>query len=51
MTAVSNKQMYDSLARAMLKDGQVFTTKAAARAGKGSPNVVQIGRIEGMSWL
>ena len=51
MTAVSNKQMYDSLARAMLKDGQVFTTKAAARAGKGSPNVVQIGRIEGMSGL
>jgi RNAse (barnase) inhibitor barstar len=51
MTAVSNKQMYDSLARAMLKDGQVFTTAAAARAGKGTANVVQIGRIEGMSGL
>ena len=51
MTAVSNKQMYDSLARAMLKDGQVFTTAGAARAGKGVAEVVQIGRIEGMSGL
>jgi len=51
MSAVSNKQMYDSLSRAMLKDGQVFTTAAAARAGKGTANVVQIGKIEGMSGL
>ena len=51
MTSVSNKQMYDSLARVMLKDGQVFKSAAAARAAKGSPNVVQIGRVEGLNGL
>jgi len=50
MTAVSNKQMYDSLARVMLKEGQVFTTKAAAQAAKGT-RAVQIGRIEGLNGL
>ncbi len=48
MTAVSNKQMYDSLARVMLKEGQVFTSKAAAQAAKGT-RAVQIGRIEGLN--
>ena len=43
--------MYDSLARVMLQDGQVFTSAAAARAAKGSPNVVQIGRVEGLNGL
>ncbi len=51
MTAVSNKQMYDSLARVMLQEGQVFTSAAAARAAKGSPEVVQIGRIDGLNGL
>ena len=51
MTSVSNKQMYDSLARVMLQEGQVFTSAAAARAAKGSPNVVQIGRVEGLNGL
>ena len=51
MSSVSNKQMYDSLARVMLQDGQVFTSAAAARAAKGSPNVVQIGRVEGLNGL
>ena len=50
MTAVSNKQMYDSLARVMLKEGQVFTSAAAARAAKGT-DAVQIGKINGMSGL
>ena len=50
MTSVSNKQMYDSLARVMLKEGQVFTTKAAAQAAKGT-DAVQIGRIEGLNGL
>ncbi len=50
MTAVSNKQMYDSLARVMLKEGQVFTTKAAAQAAKGT-RAVQIGRIQGLNGL
>jgi len=51
MTAVANKQMYDSLARVMLKQGQVFKDQYAARAGKGTMEVVQIGRIEGLSGL
>jgi len=51
MAAVANKQMYDSLARVMLKQGQVFTSKEAARAGKETMEVVQVGRIEGMSGL
>ena len=51
MAAVANKQMYDSLARVMLKQGQVFTDEYAARAGKGTMEVVQIGRIDGMSGL
>jgi len=51
MSSVSNKQMYDSLARVMLKEGQVFTSAAAARAAKGTSEVVQIGRINGMSGL
>ena len=51
MSAVANKQMYDSLARVMLKQGQVFTSKEAARAGKETMEVVQVGRIEGMSGL
>ena len=51
MTAVANKQMYDSLARVMLKQGQVFTDQYAARAGKQTAEVVQIGRIEGLSGL
>ena len=42
--------MYDSLARVMLKEGQVFTTKAAAQAAKGT-RAVQIGRIEGLNGL
>jgi len=42
MTAVANKQMYDSLARVMLKQGQVFTDQHAARAGKQTAEVVQI---------
>ena len=51
MTAVANKQMYDTLARVMLKQGQVFTDQYAARAGKQTAEVVQIGRIEGLSGL
>jgi len=51
MSAVANKQMYDSLARVMLKQGRVFKTAAEARAATGSMEVVQIGRIEGMSGL
>jgi hypothetical protein len=51
MNAIANKQMYDSLARIMLKQGQVFTDRYAARAGKGTAEVVQIGRIDGMSGL
>jgi len=51
MTAVANKQMYDSLARVMLKQGQVFTDQYAARAGKETMEVVQIGRINGLSGL
>jgi hypothetical protein len=51
MNAVANKQMYDSLARVMLKQGQVFTDQYAARAGKGTAEVVQVGRIDGMSGL
>ncbi len=51
MSAVANKQMYDSLARVMLKAGQVFPDQASARAAKETMNVVQIGRIEGMSGL
>jgi len=51
MSAVANKQMYDSLARVMFKQGQVFTTKEAARAGKKTMEVVQVGRIDGMSGL
>ena len=43
--------MYDTLARIMLKDGQVFSSAAAARAAKGTSDVVQIGKIEGMSGL
>ena len=39
------------LARVMLKDGQVFTSAAAARAAKGSSNVVQIGRVGGLNGL
>ena len=51
MGAVANKQMYDSLARVMLNQGQVFKDQYAARAGKGTMEVVQIGRIDGMSGL
>jgi hypothetical protein len=51
MSAVANKQMYDSLARVMLKQKQVFRTAAEARAGKKTMEVVQIGRIDGMSGL
>ena len=51
MTAVANKQMYDSLARVMLKQGQVFTDQNAARTGKQTAEVVQIGRIDGLSGL
>ena len=51
MSAVANKQMYDTLARVMLKQGQVFTTPEAAKAGKKTMEVVQIGRIDGMSGL
>ena len=51
MTAVSNKQMYDTLARVMLKQGQVFKDQYAARAGKQTAEVVQIGRIDGLSGL
>nr|MBC8294991.1 hypothetical protein [Pelagibacterales bacterium] len=51
MAAVANKQMYDSLARVMLQQGRVFTSKEAARAATGSMEVVQIGRIEGMAGL
>jgi len=51
MSAVANKQMYDSLARVMLKQGRVFKTAAEARATTGSMEVVQIGRIDGMSGL
>jgi len=51
VAAVANKQMYDSLARVMLQQGRVFTSKEAARAATGSMEVVQIGRIEGMSGL
>jgi hypothetical protein len=51
MSAVANKQMYDSLARVMLKARQVFPNEAAARAAKETMNVVQIGKIEGMSGL
>ena len=51
MGAVANKQMYDSLARVMLKQGQVFEDEYAARAGKKTMEVVQIGRIDGMSGL
>jgi len=51
MTAVANKQMYDSLARVMLKQGQVFMDQYAARAGKQTAEVVQIGRIDGLSGL
>ena len=51
MNAVANKQMYDTLARVMLKEGQVFTDQYAARAGKGTAEVVQVGRIDGLSGL
>jgi len=51
MAAVANKQMYDSLARVMLKQGQVFEDQYAARAGKKTMEVVQIGKIDGMSGL
>ena len=51
MSAVSNKQMYDTLARVMLQQKQVFRTAAEARAGKKTMEVVQIGRIDGMSGL
>jgi len=51
VTAISNKQMYDTLARVMLKQGQVFKDEYAARAGKETMEVVQIGRIDGLSGL
>jgi len=51
MGAVANKQMYDSLARVMLQQGRVFRTAAEARAATGSMEVVQIGRIDGLSGL
>jgi hypothetical protein len=51
MAAVANKQMYDSLARVMLSQGRVFRTAAEARATTGSTEVVQIGRIDGLSGL
>jgi len=51
MTAVANKQMYDSLARIMLKQGQVFTSKVAAKANKEGSEIVQIGKLDGMSGL
>ncbi len=51
MSAVSNKQMYDSLARVLLKQGEVFKTAAEARAAKKTIEIVQIGRIDGMSGL
>jgi hypothetical protein len=51
MNAISNKQTYDSLARVMLKQGQVFKDPYAARAGKETAEVVQIGKIDGMSGL
>ncbi len=51
MGAVANKQMYDTLARVMLQQKQVFKTAAEARAGKKTMEVVQIGRIDGMSGL
>jgi len=51
MGAVANKQMYDTLARIMLQQRRVFRTAAEARGTIGSMEVVQIGRIEGMSGL
>jgi len=51
MSAVANKQAYDTLARVMLKQGQVFRTAAEARAAKQTMDVVQIGRVDGMSGL
>jgi len=51
MAAVANKQMYDSLARVMLKHGRVFKTAAEAKAKTQSMEVVPIGRIDGMSGL
>ena len=51
MTAVANKQMYDSLARIMLKQGQVFTSEAAAKATKEGARIVQIGKLDGMQGL
>ncbi len=51
MAAVANKQMYDSLARVMLQQGRVFRTASEARAATGSTEVVQIGRIDGLSGL
>ena len=51
MTAIANKQMYDTLARIMLKQGQVFETQAAARAVKEGAQIVQIGKLDGMQGL
>ena len=51
MGAIANKQMYDTLARVMLKQGQVFTNEYAARAAKETMDVVQIGKIDGMFGL
>ncbi len=51
MGAVANKQMYDSLARVMLQQKRVFRTAAEAKGATGSMEVVQIGRIEGLSGL
>ena len=50
MGAVANKQMYDSLARVLLNK-DVFRTAAEARAAKKTMEVVQIGRIDGLSGL
>jgi hypothetical protein len=50
MGAVANKQMYDSLARVLLNK-DVFRTAAEARAAKKTMEIVQIGRIDGLSGL
>ena len=51
MTAVANKQMYDTLGRVMLKQGQLFENQATARAAKEGANIVQIGKLDGMQGL
>ena len=51
MSSIANKQMYDTLGRIMLKQGQLFESQVAARASKEGANIVQIGKLDGMHGL